>query len=176
VCRVRGVGSGVCGRRHNVAAQFVGLENPPVAEVRANTASGSCCRSTSRPTRARRAQSVRGRTAHRHADRAARSGSIKTSSRPHHRLPGRNLPTRMTRCASPPEKQCRAVATIRHALRLRKPTRVLPDPACRSSTSVTRRARRRSDPRPTAPGCGRAPNQKGAPGGRSATRRYLART
>ena len=68
---------------------------------------------------------MRARTVHRHSNGTARSGSTNDefSTTP----PGcrrRNLPTRMTGCASPPEKQCRVVATIRHAVRLRIPTRV----------------------------------------------------
>jgi hypothetical protein len=125
--RVR-VGSGECGRLRNVAARSVGLENPPVTEV---SRQYSCLigQLVADQPAARHGrgcvQSLRARTVHRHSIGAARCGSINDefSTTP----PGcrrRNLPTRMTGCASPSEKQCRAAETIRHAVRLRIPTRV----------------------------------------------------
>jgi len=68
----------------------------------------------------------------------------------------RDLPRRMTGCASLPEKTVPSRCNNSTRVRVRIPARVLPDPACRSSTSGSRRARRTSDRRPSAPGCGPA--------------------
>ena len=102
-------------------------------------------RSTSWPTQARRAHSVCGlalstgmliasldpAVSRRIIDHTARLRAAKSAGlndwMPRHR-----------------RRQCRFEATIRRVVRLRIPTRALPDPAGRSSTNVTGRARPRS--------------------------------
>ena len=115
------------------SAHSVGLENPPVTEVSRqhpvpHRAVGH--RSTSRPTRARTPAKYAGS----HRPPAFLMAPLdpavsKTNHRPSTRVPVRNRPTRMTGCASPPEKQCRVQRQFRQAVRLRMSTRVLRVPA-----------------------------------------------
>jgi hypothetical protein len=152
--RVPGPG---CGERSvRPAAQCRGavcwLESPHMAELRANIARLIGQLVTDQPA-ARRWRDAR--KACGSNSRSIRKDHNELSTTPPDRR-RRDLPRRMTGCASLPEKTVPSRCNNSTRVRVRIPARVLPDPACRSSTSGSRRARRTSDRRPSAPGCGPA--------------------
>ena len=203
--------------RHNVAAHSVGLENPPMTELRANTraSSGSWSQINQPPDTGRDACGVCGLALSTSMLIASLDPAVsKTNSRPHHPIAGSKSADTNDRMRITAGETVPSAATIRHAVRLRIPTRVYrtqlagrrralrgaldegqivdqphpdagqpqrltaapTDPAhwllgCRSTTS----------PPPRVPVPALRPRavdrtRTGAPGGRSATRRYPART